>query len=171
MVFEGRLQSWVNGKDVVLELLRRWGAKQSQGMGVEFVDRHLQLPIPFRNTIANMMAEAEAQNGIFAQDEITTAWFAARGIALPYPAVAPGAEARYEIDESLDLGDVVPMVAKPFSPGNAYPADEVSKRAHHVRQGADRLVRAAATRTSWPRRWSRARGPGDSSGSRRERSS
>ena len=27
-----------SGKDIVLELLRRWGAKQSQGMSVEFVD-------------------------------------------------------------------------------------------------------------------------------------
>jgi homoaconitase/3-isopropylmalate dehydratase large subunit len=28
----------VTGKDIVLELLRRWGAKQSQGMSVELVD-------------------------------------------------------------------------------------------------------------------------------------
>lgn len=126
VTFSGRLQPWVNGKDVVLELLRRWGAEQSQGMGVEFVDRERQLPIPYRNTIANMMAEAEAQNGIFVQDEITTRWFAARGIALPYPAIAPGPDARYAIDEILDLSQVVPMVAKPFSPGNAYPADAVA---------------------------------------------
>ena len=32
-----------------------------------------QLPIAYRNTIANMMAEAEALNGIFAPDEITYA--------------------------------------------------------------------------------------------------
>src|SRR3954470_7037426 len=39
----GRLQPWVSGKDVVLELLRRWGAKQSQGMSVELVDADHQL--------------------------------------------------------------------------------------------------------------------------------
>ena len=127
VVFSGKLQPWVNGKDVVLELLRRWGAAQSKGMGVEFVDAGLQLPIPYRNTIANMMAEGEAQNGIFAQDAITTAWFQERGIALPYPQVTPGEDARYEIDEGLDLSSVVPMVAKPYSPGNAYPAEEVAK--------------------------------------------
>ena len=38
VVFDGRLQPWVSGKDIVLELLRRWGAAQSQGMSVEFVD-------------------------------------------------------------------------------------------------------------------------------------
>jgi len=127
VVLAGKLRPWVNGKDVILELLRRWGARQSRGMGVEFVDRDRQLPIPFRNTIANMMAEAEAQNGIFAQDEITTAWFSRRGIPLPYPVLQPGADARYEIDETLELPDVVPMVAKPFSPGNAYPADDVAR--------------------------------------------
>ena len=81
MVLGGKLQPWVSGKDIVLELLRRWGAKQSQGMSVEFVDADRQLPIAFRNTIANMMAEAEALNGIFAQDEITEAWYRAKGIS------------------------------------------------------------------------------------------
>ena len=93
VVFRGRLQPWVSGKDIVLELLRQWGAKQSQGMSVELVDADKQLPIAYRNTIANMMAEAEAQNGIFAPDEITYAWYRQKGMTdLPYPPIAPGAE-------------------------------------------------------------------------------
>jgi len=128
VVFGGRLQPWVSGKDIVLELLRRWGAKQAQGMSVELVDAGRQLPIAYRNTIANMMAEAEALNGIFAPDEITTAWYRARGMAdLPYPALAPGADAVYAIDETLNLSDVVPMIAKPFSPGNAFSAGDVAR--------------------------------------------
>ena len=128
VVFSGRLQSWVSGKDIVLELLRRWGTKQSQGMSVELVDANSQLPIAYRNTIANMMAEAEALNGIFAPDEVTYAWYRAKGITdLPYPPCAPGADAQYAIDETLDLGDVMPMIAKPFSPGNAFPAEEVAR--------------------------------------------
>jgi len=128
VVFTGTLQSWVSGKDIVLELLRRWGAKQSQGMSVELVDANRQLPIAYRNTIANMMAEAEALNGIFAPDEVTSAWYHAKGIApLPYPPFAPGIDATYAIDETLDLAAVRPMIAKPFSPGNAFPADEVAR--------------------------------------------
>lgn len=126
VVFTGGLQPWVSGKDIVLTLLRRWGREQSQGMGVEFVDLQRQLAMPFRNTIANMMAEGEAQNGIFAQDEITTAWFESRGIALSYPRLAPGAEAGYEIDEEFDLTPIEPMIARPFSPGNAFPAAEIA---------------------------------------------
>ena len=126
--FAGRLQPWVSGKDIVLELLRRWGAGQSQGMSVEFVDRNAQLPMAYRNTIANMMAEGEALNGIFAADDITRAWYEAKGITdLPYPLIQPGADARYEIDEMLDLSDVRPMIAKPFSPGNAFPATDVAR--------------------------------------------
>src|SRR5256886_2255074 len=102
VVFTGRLQPWVSGKDIVLKLLERWGTAQSQGMSVEFVDEHGQLPIAYRNTIANMMAEGEAQNGIFAADDVTATWYRTRGIALPYPLVQAGPDARYEIDETLD---------------------------------------------------------------------
>src|SRR4029077_16134609 len=78
--------------------------------------------------IANMMAEAEALNGIFAADDTTYAWYAGKGLReLPYPRIQPGADARYEIDETLSLADVQPMIAKPFYPGNAYPAEEVAR--------------------------------------------
>jgi 3-isopropylmalate/(R)-2-methylmalate dehydratase large subunit len=128
VVFKGRLQPWVSGKDIVLELLRRWGARQAEGMSVELVDAGQQLPIAYRNTIANMMAEAEAQNGIFAPDAITYAWYRSKGIVdLPYPPLTPGADAVYEVDETIDLSAVQPMVAKPFSPGNAFPADDVAR--------------------------------------------
>jgi 3-isopropylmalate/(R)-2-methylmalate dehydratase large subunit len=128
VVFRGRLQPWVSGKDIVLELLRRWGPKQAQGMSVEFVDAGCELPMTYRNTIANMMAEAEALNGIFAQDSVTDAWLAARGLAnLPYPRVTPGPDAVYAIDEEFALTDVAPMIAKPYAPGNAFPADEVAR--------------------------------------------
>jgi 3-isopropylmalate/(R)-2-methylmalate dehydratase large subunit len=128
VVFAGRLQPWVSGKDIVLELLRRWGTRQAQAMSVELVDGDRQLPIAYRNTIANMMAEAEALNGIFAPDDLTYAWYRAKGMSdLPYPRLAPGSDAVYEIDESLDLGGVQPMIARPFSPGNAFAADEVAR--------------------------------------------
>ena len=126
--FEGRLQPWVSGKDIVLELLRVWGAKQSQGMSVELVDAAAQLPMAYRNTIANMMAEAEALNGIFAPDAITYDWYRQKGITtLPYPPIGPGPDAVYELDEAIDLSTVQPMIAKPFSPGNAFPAEEVAR--------------------------------------------
>jgi 3-isopropylmalate/(R)-2-methylmalate dehydratase large subunit len=127
VVISGSLQPWVSGKDIVLKLLERWGTAQSQGMSVEFIDGNAQLPIAYRNTICNMMAEGEAQNGIFAADDVTYEWYEKKGIAeLPYPRISPGANARYGIDETLDLSEVAPMIAKPYSPGNAHPAAEVA---------------------------------------------
>jgi 3-isopropylmalate/(R)-2-methylmalate dehydratase large subunit len=146
VVFRGRLQPWVSGKDIVLELLRRWGAQQSQGMSVELVDADLQLPIAYRNTIANMMAEAEALNGIFAADDTTYAWYRAKGIPdLPYPRIGPGANAHFEIDEAFDLSDVRPMIAKPFSPGNAFPAEDVA----HERITFDKALIGSCTNGSY----------------------
>jgi 3-isopropylmalate/(R)-2-methylmalate dehydratase large subunit len=146
VVFQGTLQPWVSGKDIVLKLLERWGTKQSQGMSVEFVDAAKQLPIAYRNTIANMMAEAESYNGIFAPDEITYDWYRAKGMTnLPYPALVPGASAVYALDEQLDLTSVVPMIAKPFSPGNAFPADEVAKE----RIGFDKAYIGSCTNGSY----------------------
>ncbi|HKC92198.1 MAG TPA: aconitase family protein, partial [Candidatus Limnocylindria bacterium] len=128
VVFTGKLQPWVSGKDVVLALLARWGQKQAQGMSVEFVDAKMQLPMSYRNTIANMMAEGEALNGVFAPDELTYAWYREKGATeFPYPRFGPGAEARYEIDETLDLSEVVPLIAKPFSPANAFSATEIAR--------------------------------------------
>ncbi|TMG19273.1 MAG: hypothetical protein E6H98_02685 [Chloroflexi bacterium] len=87
VVFTGKLRPWVSGKDVVLALLRRWGKAQAQGMSVEFVDAERQLPIPYRNTVANMMAEAEAQNGIF------HFYFPEQGLIVP-GAFVPGADSK-----------------------------------------------------------------------------
>ncbi len=146
VVFRGTLQPWVSGKDIVLELLRRWGAKQSGGMSVELVDANQQLPVAYRNTIANMMAEAEALNGIFAADEVTYAWYRQKGIdELPYPRIAPGANAAYAIDETIDLSAVRPMIAKPFSPGNAFPAEEVA----HERITFDKALIGSCTNGSY----------------------
>lgn len=161
--FTGKLLPWVTGKDIVLELLRRWGAKQSQGMSVELVDAGQQLPIAYRNTIANMMAEAEALNGIFAPDDITYAWYRAKGMAtdatdatdgtdaagtdaaLPYPRISCGEEAVFDIDEELALNDVRPMIAKPFSPGNAFPAEDVARE----RIGFDKALIGSCTNGSY----------------------
>ena len=127
VIFKGKLRPWVSGKDVVLALLRRWGKAQAQGMSVEFVDAEEQLAIPYRNTIANMMAEAEALNGIFAADAMTIDWYRRKGITeLPYPRTVAAERVAWDIDETLDLSELVPVIAKPFAPGNAMPADELA---------------------------------------------
>src|SRR5207237_5130859 len=101
---------------------------QHKAMSANTIDGDRQPTMIYRNTSANMMAEGEALNGIFAPDELTYAWYREKGATdLPYPRFAPGVDARYEIDETLDLSEVVPLIAKPFSPANAFPATEVAR--------------------------------------------
>ena len=69
-------------------------------------------------------------NGIFARRRRSpSAWY--RGArASPSCRIRwwrPARDARYAIDEELALGDDRPMIAKPFSPGNAFPAEEVAR--------------------------------------------
>ncbi len=147
--FRGKLQPWVSGKDIVLELLRQWGAQQSQGMSVELVDADKQLPIAYRNTIANMMAEAEAQNGIFAPDEITYAWYRQKGITdLPYPAIAPGAER--EVRDRRERGPVRRSAddRQAVQPRQRVSSRRSRARAPDVRQGDDWLLHQRQLRRS-----------------------
>ena len=57
------------------------------------------------------------------------AWYRRKGMTIAaVSAASRRAPTRvYEIDETLDLADVAPMIAKPFSPGNAFPAEEVAR--------------------------------------------
>ena len=99
-------------------------------MSVELVDADRQLPIAYRNTIANMMAEAEALNGIFApDDDHATRGIAQKGIddAAVSADRAGRRRALRDRRDAVDLDDVRPMIAKPFSPGNAFPAEEVAR--------------------------------------------
>ena len=99
-------------------------------MSVELVDASRQLPIAYRNTIANMMAEAEAQNGIFAADDDHAGVVSRRRASteLPYPRLAPGRRrALRDRRGARPCRRVVPMMAKPFSPGNAFPAEEIAR--------------------------------------------
>ena len=118
-------------------------------MSVELVDANRQLPIAYRNTIANMMAEAEALNGIFAPDEITYAWYRAKGIAeLPYPPFAPGADARLRDrrDDRSARRDADDREA--VQPRQRVSGRRGRARADHVRQGDDRLVHQRQLRRS-----------------------
>ena len=93
------------------------------------VDANRQLPIAYRNTIANMMAEAEALNGIFAADDITYAWYRAKGItrAAVSRSSRPGPTRSTRSTRRSTCPTSMPMIAKPFSPGNAFPAEEVAR--------------------------------------------
>lgn len=145
VVLAGTLPPWSSGKDVVLGLIAKWDGAAA-GASVEFADPAGALPIAWRNTICNMMAEAEAWNGIFPFDEVTVGFFADRKVKeLPYPTLRSGRAARYHTEEVFDLAAVEPLVALPSAPGNAHPATEVAAD----RIGFDRAYIGSCTNGSY----------------------
>ena len=145
VVLQGEIPPWSSGKDIVLALIARWNGAAA-GASVEFIDECGALPIAWRNTVCNMMAEAEAWNGLFPFDEVTAEFYEGRGIRdLPYPALTSGPAAEFAAEEVFDLGGVEPLVALPSAPGNAHPATEIAEE----RLGFERAYIGSCTNGSY----------------------
>lgn len=123
----GRLQPWVQSKDVVLELLRRRGVRGGRGRVFEFHgDGVATLSATDRGTICNMVMETGATTGLFPSDEQTRRWLDAQGRGDEYVELAADAGARYDEVEEIDLGELAPLIALPSSPENVVPVAEVA---------------------------------------------
>jgi aconitate hydratase len=124
---EGRLRPWVQSKDVVLELLRRRGVRGGRGRIFEFHGEGVaSLSATDRGTICNMVMETGATTGLFPSDAQALRWLDAQGRAGEFVELAAEPGARYDEVETIDLGEVEPLIAKPSSPGNVVPVTEAA---------------------------------------------
>lgn len=122
----GGLPAWVSAKDIILEVLRRLSVKGGVGKIMEYGGPGIAgLNVPARSTITNMGAELGATTSIFPSDEQTLAFLAAQGREDVYRELGPDPDAEYDLVEEIDLGGLVPLIAKPHSPDNVVPVDEV----------------------------------------------
>ncbi|MEX2683735.1 MAG: aconitate hydratase [Candidatus Sigynarchaeota archaeon] len=123
----GKLAPFVSGKDVILEVLRRLDVKGGINKILEyFGDGVKSLSVPERATITNMGAETGATTSIFPSDDVTKAYLAMQqrpGSWISLPAATSEKDFDRVID--IDLATIVPLVAKPHSPGNVVPVTEV----------------------------------------------
>ncbi|HEY3106050.1 MAG TPA: aconitase family protein, partial [Gaiellaceae bacterium] len=78
-----------------------------------------------RGTIANMIAELGATGAVFPADEQTRAWLDEQGRADDFVAMPTGEDGDFDEEEEIDLATLVPLVAKPSSPGNVVPVEEL----------------------------------------------
>jgi aconitate hydratase len=118
---------WIQSKDVILELLRRRGVRGGRGAIFEFWGPGVAtLSYTERGTIANMIAELGATGAVFPADEQTRAALDEQGRGEDFVPLETGSAGDFDEDEVIDLAALVPLVAKPSSPGNVVPIEEVA---------------------------------------------
>src|SRR3954451_16246980 len=125
---EGTLQRpWVQAKDIILELLRQRGVSGGKNKVFEFTGPGTaDLSIPERGTIANMIAELGATSAVFPPDERTREWLRRQEREEDFVDVGPDDGSEYDDRVEIDLSELGPLVAKPQSPGNVVPVEEVA---------------------------------------------
>jgi aconitate hydratase len=123
----GRLKPWVSAKDVILAVLERLTTKGNVGTMIEYGgDGVRTLSVPERATITNMGAELGVTTSVFPSDEITRQFLEAQKRAEQWVELIADADAVYDRTIDLDLGTLVPRMAKPHSPDNIATVKELA---------------------------------------------
>jgi aconitate hydratase len=123
----GKLPGWVQSKDIILELLRRYGVRGGVGKVFEFTGEGVStLSVTDRGTICNMITELGATAAVFPSDQRSWEWLEAQRREDDYVPLAADEGAEYDETEVIDLAELEPLIAKPTSPGNVVPVREVA---------------------------------------------
>ncbi len=119
VVFHGRLNRWVSGKDLILYLIGMIGVDGALYKALEFTgDTTSGLTMADRFTISNMAVEAGAKNGIFPPDATTRAYVEKRA-KREYKFYSSDPDAAYCQTIDIDVSKIEPQVAFPHLPSNA----------------------------------------------------
>jgi len=121
----------VTAKDLVLRIVGEVKTTGAAYRAVEYSGGLIErLSMPERFTLCNMTTEMGAKAGMVAPDETTFDYL--RPIAKhPMHPLRPDRDASYERTVEIDVDEMVPMVACPYSPDNVRPLPDVVRE--HVR--------------------------------------
>ena len=115
----GSLQKNVTAKDISLEILRILSVKGGVGAIIEWGGEGIRaLTVPQRATITNMGAELGATTSIFPSDEQTKKFLEAQGRGDAYVPLESDPNAVYDLEITINLDELKPMIACPHSPDN-----------------------------------------------------
>jgi len=124
--YQGTLGEWVGGKDFILHTIGKIGTDGALGKTIEFCGPAIwELDVESRLTMANMAVEAGAVNGIMEPDLQVQSFLEGRGQRKGVN-WASDPDARFEQEFNIDVSQISPQVALPYSPGNAVPVQEAS---------------------------------------------
>ncbi|MDT8449270.1 MAG: aconitate hydratase [Wenzhouxiangellaceae bacterium] len=123
----GKLPDWVSAKDVILEMLRRHGVDGGVGRIIEYHGAGLRnLSAMDRHVICNMGAELGATTSVFPADGAVRRFMLAEKRGNEYAELRADRGCSYDVEDSIDLSELVPLIARPTSPGNVVPVSEVA---------------------------------------------
>lgn len=125
--FEGRLQPWVTGKDLILYTIGQIGVDGALYRTMEFTGSVITgLSIDSRLSLCNMAIEAGAKNGIIASDDRTEEYLKSRA-KRRYTIYQSDPDAEYEGIYNFKAEDIQPQIAFPHLPSNTKNINEISK--------------------------------------------
>jgi aconitate hydratase len=123
----GKLPDWVSAKDVILELLRRHDVDGGVGCIIEYYGPGLDsLSAMDRHVIANMGTELGATSTVFPSDDEVYRFLQEQDRGQDWSELVADPNSTYDRHEEIDLSTVVPLIAKPSSPGKVVPVEEVA---------------------------------------------
>lgn len=118
VIFSGKLNPFVSGKDLILYVLGKLGPAGAIYKALEFSGPVIDsLEMADRFTICNMAVECGAKTGLIAADKITTAYLEEKGVRNGVLLTADN-DAIYERILDIDVTSIEPLLAAPFDPSN-----------------------------------------------------
>jgi len=126
-VYNGQLNKWVGGKDLILYTISQIGVNGANYRVMEFSGEVIgKLSMDNRFTICNMAIEAGAKSGIIEADDIVLNYLEER-TKDNFQVVNSDPDAEYERIIEYDVANIEPQVAFPHLPGNGKPISEIEE--------------------------------------------
>src|SRR5699024_2126898 len=133
----GKLNDKLNGKDVILTILKKLSVKGGVGYIMEYSGPGVKsLSVTDRATICNMGAELGATTSIFPSDENTLDFLTKQNRREDYVALKADSDAEYENRLEINLDEIVPMVAMPHNPDNGVAVESNKLKVDQVAVGS-----------------------------------
>ncbi|MBO5503544.1 MAG: 3-isopropylmalate dehydratase large subunit [Lachnospiraceae bacterium] len=124
----GKLRDGVTARDLMLTIIGRISANGANYMAMEFGGAGLHsLTMSDRFSICNLAVEAGAKTALMEVDDATMAFLEEHGGRAPKACFAPDDDAEYAKVYDIDLGEIVPVVAKPHFVDNVCPVSELEE--------------------------------------------
>lgn len=126
-VFYGKLQQWVDGKDLILHTIGDIGVDGALYKSMEFTGETIErLSMDSRFTMCNMAIEAGGKNGIIAPDKITLDYVKNRA-QRKYKMYQSDPDAKYIAVKEYDVSKIEPQISFPHLPSNTKPISKVGR--------------------------------------------